>query len=152
MPRSTADTNVTSTTAVTTTGDTKIIVALIAWGVLFAIIGREIEQIQGTAPKVGSPQNASQAITSSGRIIVGGFAAAALLSLLAHAGGPGRTFAVGLAAVTAISSMLVYGQPVWTELAYLTRSSPGATPTTPTASTAPTVGATNTTVALAQAA
>lgn len=57
----------------------------------------------------------------------GGTIAGVLLLSLSHIGAAGAEFAQGLAFVTAASSTLVFGGPVWTTLtgAFPTKNSPG---------------------------
>lgn len=121
--------------------DTRLIVALIGTATGFALIGHEIQQVSGAPPAQGNVQTANKVLSTGGRIILGGFAAAALLALLSHAGEAGRQFSVGLAVITAATSMLVYGGPVWSALGRAVGNAPGAQPTTPTRSTTPTQGA-----------
>ena len=102
--------------------------------VVFALIGNEIK-IAKHPPDPKNPAGpAASVLTESGTIIFGGFTAAAALTLLSHAGEGGRQFAVGLAAVTMLTSVLVYGGPVWKALGAATgQSKPtrGSSPTTP---------------------
>lgn len=143
---------------ITTRPDTRLILALMTFAVAFALAGKELEPSTTTQSEVGTPAvtipGASGGVGGA-RIILGGFAAATLLTLLSHAGEPGRQFAVGLAVLTCVSSMLVYGQPVWAAISKLSAAGPGGTPsasTTPTTPTTPTQGTVATSVALAQAA
>ena len=120
-----------ASTTVSKTGGREVF-GFMSVAVVFAIIGNEIKvakspakQATGAVPSI---------LTDSGAIIFGGFTAAAALTLLSHAGEGGRQFAVGLAAVTMLSSMLVYGGPVWEALGNATgrsKSTSGSKPTAP---------------------
>ena len=94
--------------------------------VVFALIGNEIRQA-----KHGKGTTSPGTLSESGVIIFGGFTAAAALTLISHAGDGGRQFAVGLAAVTMVSSVLVYGGDVWKALGAATGQAKRSTPTTP---------------------
>ena len=116
-----------TSTTVSKTGGREVF-GFMSVAVVFAIIGNEIKVAKSPAKKVPT------ILTDSGAIIFGGFTAAAALTLLSHAGEGGRQFAVGLAAVTMLSSMLVYGGPVWEALGTATgrsKSTSGSTPTAP---------------------
>jgi hypothetical protein len=108
-----------------------------AFATAFSLAGNELKMIEGAkslSSAVGGP------ITEGGRIIIGGTFATAILLMISHAGDAGRTFAVGVAAIAALSSTLVYGAPVWNALNTLFKSTPtkpltgGTTPTTALAS------------------
>ena len=121
-----------ASTTVSKTGGREVF-GFMSVAVVFAIIGNEIKVAK--SPAKAATGAVPSVLTDSGAIIFGGFTAAAALTLLSHAGEGGRQFAVGLAAVTMLSSMLVYGGPVWEALATATgRSKPtrGTTPTAPT--------------------
>ena len=131
------------------TSSSRTIFGLMVFAVGFALIGNEVQILSKKTPKaaattVGAVSQAGSTITSSGRIILGGFFATSILVLLSHAGDPGKQFAVGLAGITALSSVLIKGGAVWGAA----NSAFGSTPTSPlsTASggTSPT-GATSTT-------
>lgn len=127
-----------STTTVAVQGDTRLIVALVGAATGFALISHEIQQVSGTSVAGAPKPTSTHALSTGGRIILGGFAATALLALLSHAGDPGRQLAVGLAVITAATSLLVYGGPVWKALANVVGNQPGAQPTRPTKPTQPT--------------
>lgn len=115
--------------------DTRTIVGLIGFSVLFAIAGQQLAAVKGPQLLSASP-SPNKLATTGGKTIIGGFAAATILSLLAHAGTPGREFAVGLAVITCVTSVLVYGSPVWEEVAALVGHP--TKPATPTGNTTPT--------------
>ena len=127
-----------STSRSSPTQGSRTIVGLMFFAVSFSLIGNELKT------KAGNP------ITTGSKIILGGVAATALLTLLSHAGENGRQFAVGLALVTTASSVLVFGGPVWTAGNSLFGSKP-TTATSSTTATKPTSG-TATATALAKAA
>jgi formate hydrogenlyase subunit 3/multisubunit Na+/H+ antiporter MnhD subunit len=143
------------TTTTTPAAGGKTIFSLMFFAIGFSLLGNEIKVAKEAKPLVGDgPANplatgtgaVVHGITVSGRIILGGFFATTLLIMLSHAGNPGREWAVGLASVTTVASVFVYGGPVWTEANKLF----GSTPTTPLASTSATAptsttGATTTT-------
>lgn len=136
----------TSTSRSSPTSNSRTIVGLMFFAVTFALIGNEIKQGKGGTQTGGL-------VTEGSKIILGGVFATAILTLISHAGEPGKQFAVGLAVVTTATSMLVYGGPVWSAAGNIFGSS---TPTNPTAATAPTTATspthgTATGVALAQA-
>ena len=115
--------------------DTRTIVGLIGFSVIFAIAGQQLAAVQG--PQLLSAKPAPNKLaTTGGKTIIGGFAAATILSLLAHAGTPGREFAVGLAVITCVTSVLVFGSPVWEEVAALVGHP--TKPAAPTGNTTPT--------------
>jgi hypothetical protein len=118
--------------------------------VVFALIGNEIEHINGDSPPATG--KSTDGVTSAGRIIIGGTIAATLLTLLSHAGPPGRQAAFGLATITFVTATLVYGGPVWNALASTVGNAPGGIPTTSTTPTTPTQGAVATTAALSNVA
>ena len=102
------------------TNGARTIFGFLGVAVIFALIGNEIKPTAKTAPGV---------LTDSGAIIFGGFTAAAALTLISHAGEGGNQLAVGLAAVTMVSSVLVYGGPVWKALGNIAGSSKPTKPT-----------------------
>ena len=130
-----------STSFVSQTNGGRTIFGLLAFATLFSVVGNEIAAVQ-KAKSV--PQAVNSFVTEGGRIIVGGTLATAFLLLVSHAGRGGETFAVGLALVTAASSMLVFGAPVWRELNTAFGTS-GTTPAGLTPTVAPTTGAPSTT-------
>lgn len=137
------------TTQTTNTAGGRTIFALMFFAIGFSLLGNEIKVAQAR-PLVGDgPPNplattgVTGGITTSGRIILGGFFATTLLIMLSHAGNPGREWAVGLAGVTMVASVFVYGGPVWSEANKLFSSTP-TTPLASTSATAPT-GTTTTT-------
>lgn len=115
-----------STTRTEATQGSGTIVALMGITVLFALIGNEVKNLEGT-PSEGNATVAGTVVTSGGKILIGGTVATALLALLTHAGNGGRQFAVGLALVSMTTATLVYGGPVWDAL----NKTFGSTPTTP---------------------
>lgn len=141
--------------AITQTTDApggRTIFALMFFAVGFSLLGNEIKVAQAAKPYTGDgpanplatgPSAVAGGITTAGRIILGGFFATTLLIMLSHAGNPGREWAVGLAGVTMVAAVFVYGGPVWSEANKLF----GSTPTTPLASTSATAptGTTTTT-------
>jgi len=108
------------------------IVGFMGIAVIFAVIGNEIQHPKPAgASKTGNV--AGSAFTRDTTIILGGFTGAAVLSIVAKAGDAGQQFAVGLAAVTMVSSMIVYGAPVWKAVSRATGGAARAsTPTNPT--------------------
>ena len=124
------------TSTITEDANSRIIFALMSFAVLFSLVGNEIKAVNN--PQTGS----TGVVTVAGRIILGGFFATSLLVLVSHAGEPGRKIGVGLATVATLSSVLVYGKPVWDSANTLF----GSKPTTALGPTAATV-ATDTTLA-----
>jgi hypothetical protein len=129
----------------------RTVTGLMVFAIGFALIGNEIninEKNKG-APSVAP-------ITEGAKIIIGGIIATSFLTLISHAGDTGRELAVGLALVTAATSLLVFGGTpsnpggVWRAIEKVVSSTP-TTPTGSTAATKPTTG-TATTAALVQAA
>lgn len=131
----------TTTSSSKPAADSRLIFALMLWAGGFAFVGNEItrnangQSVSPTKPDPGM------------KIIIGTFAATAVLSLVSKAGDPGRQFAVGLATVAVVTSTLVYGAPVWKLLNAVvggtTGTGPGQTPTkasTPTGSASVTRG------------
>lgn len=111
----------TSSSRVFDTESGRLIGGLMFFAVGFSLAGHEIQSLGKGQAKQGGLNGPT--------IIIGGFAATAVLTLVSHAGEGGRQFAVGLALVTTVSSLLVYGGPVWKGLSNLY----GSKPTTPTA-------------------
>lgn len=145
------------TTTVELQGDTRLIVALIGTATGFALVSHEIRLVMPVAPGQSAPTTSTDitGLSTGGRIIVGGFAAAALLSLLAKAGDAGRQLAVGLAVITAAAVLLTQINPVWSTLTRIVGGAPGATPTgstTPTQPTQPTSAARGAVIVATQAA
>jgi hypothetical protein len=131
--------------------DSRLIFALMAWTGIFALVGHEIDENNSvvipnatTSATTSATGTSLISLTSSGgvaggaKIILGVFAGAALLSMLAHAGDAGRQWAIGLAVIAAVTSTLVKGKPVWDLISRLEGAGPGGTPTgktTPTTQT-----------------
>lgn len=159
------------------TNSARTVFGLMGFAVIFSLIGNEVAIAQGPPNKPGQlgygaaivPVNqqtgqplgggtlgkspAGVGFGTGAVIIIGGFVAAALLVALSGAGEAGRKFSVGLASVSATTSVLVYGGPAWGALNRIVNGkATGAT--TPTANTgattpsAPTSG-TDTIVAVA---
>ena len=104
------------------------IAGLMAWSVMFALFGNEVNTLESkssTTKKVTGP------ITEGGKIIIGGTIGTAILLMISHAGPGGQQLATGLALVTAVSSMLVWGKPVFG----LLDKAFGSTPTAPVSTT-----------------
>jgi len=138
------------------TSSSRTIFGLMVFAVGFALIGNEI-QILGkknatnqsatnlnihtptgsAAPSTSIVNQAGATITSSGRIILGGFFATALLVMLSHAGDPGKQVAVGLAGITALSSVLIKGGAVWSAANSAFGAGAGAVVTGGTSSSGP---------------
>jgi hypothetical protein len=136
------------------TNNARTVAGLMGIAVLFSLIGNEVKasanpnSVQGKSPDIG--------VTTSARIIIGGFIAAGILVGISGAGEAGRKFAVGLATVSAVTATLVYGGPVWNALSGIVGGTPtGSTgntsPSSATGAIAPTSGVA-TVVALGQAA
>jgi hypothetical protein len=98
------------------------VVGLMAFAVIFSVIGQELKAKQG-----GAKPGSTTGLSGPAKTILGGTIATALLSFLAEAGSTGEQLGVGLAAVTAVTAMLVTGAPVWDGI----RNIFGASPTTP---------------------
>lgn len=158
-----------ATTVTSPNNSARTVVGLIGFAVLFSLIGNEVQIAQSAPPKPGQTGYGvvpiGGTVTASGQavggkfangldkgavILIGGFVAAALLTALSGAGDAGRRFSVGLATVTAVSSALVYGGPVWGALNNIVGGKP-STPTGATGATTPTQG-TATVVALSNVA
>ena len=104
------------------------IAGLMAWSVMFALFGNEVNTLESkssTTKKVTGP------ITEGGKIIIGGTIGTAILLMISHAGPGGQQLATGLALVTAVSSMLIWGKPVFG----LLDKAFGSTPTAPVSTT-----------------
>jgi len=104
------------------------IAGLMAWSVMFALFGNEVNTLESkssTTKKVTGP------ITEGGKIIIGGTIGTAILLMISHAGPGGQQLATGLALVTAVSSMLIWGKPVFG----LLEKAFGSTPTAPVSTT-----------------
>jgi hypothetical protein len=97
--------------------------------IIFSVIGAEIN------PKASV---AGKAFSEPFLIIGGGTIAAVILSLIADAGNTGRQFAVGIAGLACVTSVLVNGAPVWKAI----NGFIGGTPTGSTGATKPTSGQT----------
>lgn len=142
----------TSRSVTSPTNSARTVAGLMGISVLFALIGNEIN----TGTNGGKPKKLANGMDKGATIIIGGFIAAGLLTALTGAGEAGRKFAVGLAGVTAATTVLVYGKPVWDVISVMvggkaTGGTGGTKATGATTATAPTHG-TATGVALAQAA
>lgn len=81
------------------------IVTFMAFTVVFALIGHTVKKKKGTA-KSGSDVT----------ILLGGVFAATLLTLLADLGDEGAAWAVGLSEISLLTSVLVNGGPVFSEI------------------------------------
>lgn len=81
------------------------IVTFMAFTVVFALIGHTVKAKKGTA-KTGSDVT----------IILGGVFAATLLTLLADLGAEGAAWAIGLSEISLLSSVLLNGAPVFSEI------------------------------------
>lgn len=112
------------------------IAGLMGVAVVFSLVGNEIK----AAGQKGSSTGGE--ITVAGKIILGGFLATGLLVLVSEAGDPGRQLGIGLATVTVLTSLLVYGGPVWDKLNALfgghTTGATGSTATTVARAASPT--------------
>ena len=127
---------------------------LMAFTVAFSLVGNEVRTLEkigpaaGVAaiavPPVGAAIVGAGIITTGGRIIIGGFAATSFLVLLAEAGDTGRKTAVGIATIAALSSMLIFGAPVWQLMSKIFGSKP-TTPLGTTTANAPPTGNTGST-------
>ncbi len=104
------------------------IAGLMAWAAMFALVGNEV-----TAAEKGGPADylVKAPVVGGAKIIVGGTIGTAALLMISHAGTAGQELATGLALVTAVSSMIIWGKPVFG----LLQSAFGAKPTTPLKST-----------------
>jgi hypothetical protein len=129
-----------SSSRIVDTESGRLIFGLMFFATGFSLVGIELTEHQG----------AGKLVLSGPQVILGGFTGATILTLLSHAGEGGRQFAVGLATVTMVSSVLVFGAPVWKGLSNLLGSKP-TTPLAESSATTPTHG-TATGKALAQAA
>jgi hypothetical protein len=111
---------------------TRKVVGLMAFAVIFSVVGLELKRNQQgqSAPSQGA------GLSGPAKIILGGTIATALLSFLAEAGAAGEQIGVGLAGITAVTAMLVTGGPVWTGIGNLFGGAQGATPTGQTGATA----------------
>jgi hypothetical protein len=118
------------------------IAGLMAWSVMFALVGNEI-----TVTKTGSATaKITSPITEGGKIILGGTLGTAFLLMISHAGSGGQQLATGLALLTAVSSMVVWGKPVFSEMSNLFGTTkPTAPLTTTTLNTSPTPATTGAT-------
>jgi len=158
-------------TVTSPTNSARSVVGLMGFAVIFSLIGDEIAIAQGPPNQPGQKgygvslvpvnQQTGQplgggALGTGAVIIIGGFVAAALLVALTGAGEAGRKFAVGLAGVTAATSVLVYGGPAWASLNRIVNgNATGSTnPTGNAGNTAPTTAThgTDTVVALSNVA
>ncbi len=92
----------TTTSYSAATRPTQSVVTFMGMTVIVSIIGAEVGVARGTLA-------GGNFISKPVEIIIGGTVATIVLSLIAKAGEPGQQFAVGLALVTFISALLVYG-------------------------------------------
>lgn len=125
-----------ATTNVSNRNGGRTIFGLIAFATVFSLVGNEIKTVTAAPTTTGA---VTGFVTEGGKIIIGGTLATAFLLLISHAGEGGQELAVGLSLVTAVSSMLVFGAPVWDLISKTLGSKPTvplATTTTPTATTA----------------
>lgn len=115
------------------------IVLLMAFTIIFAVIGEEIKINKTQNPNTPNPG----AFGGPVKIFLGGAVAGTLLIALAHAGDAGSQFAQGLALVSAATAILVDGGPVWNYLnGVVGKNAPPTTPTAPitaTPTTTPTI-------------
>jgi hypothetical protein len=81
------------------------IITFMAFTVVFSLVGHTVKVKKGTA-KSGSDVT----------ILLGGVFAATLLTLLADLGSEGAAWAVGLSEVSLLSSVLINGAPVFTQI------------------------------------
>jgi hypothetical protein len=138
-PSSTASAPPSSSTSTRTTVPEggRLVVGLMVTSAGFAIGTNAVRHAQGAAVPVGDA-----------RILLGGSVATVALVMLTHGGDAARSFAVGLALVTAVTSMLVFGGPVWETLGkYIgsTKPSPPTGSTSPSTPSTPTSGTSATT-------
>lgn len=124
-----------ATTTTQPTNNARTVAGLMAIAVAFSLLGNEIKVANGA-----SKDKLSSGLSKGATIIVGGFIAGGLLIGVSGAGEAGRKFSVGLATVVAVTSLLVYGKPVWDGISNVV----GGTPTTPTGATAATANTTPT--------
>jgi hypothetical protein len=113
---------------VTDQGGARLIVPLMAVAVSIVLVGHTVEPTKASKldPHVGDAQ-----------ILLGGIAATVILTLLAMAGDVGATFAKGVAAITLLSSVVIYGGPLSAHLQsavapQVAKNAKAAKPTTPT--------------------
>lgn len=99
--------------------DQRMIGVFMAFAVIFALVGKAT---RGTGSQVAG----------DAKVILGGTIGAVLLSLLAEAGEGAAGFAKGLAGITLLSSVFINGQPVFSEVSRLSKST-GTLRTTTTA-------------------
>jgi len=115
------------------------IVGLMAWSAMFALVGNEINTVQAGKGVSGAAKDVTTPITEGGKIIIGGTVGTAFLLMLSHAGTGGQELATGLALITAVSSMIIWGKPVFGLLSNTFSSKP-TTPISTSLNTVPTVG------------
>ena len=97
--------------------DQRQIVAFMAFAVAFGVIGHTMKSKTSGGTTAGADV----------KIILAGAVGTVLLVLLSEAGQGGETFAKGLAALTLISSVLVNGSPLFSDISK-EFSSAGKTP------------------------
>lgn len=127
----------TSSTTRSVPNASRKVVGLMAFAVLFSVIGEEIKAVKATNSKT-----APGTFTGPAKIILGGTIATAILSFAAETGSTGQQFAVGLAAVTAGTAMLIEGGPVWSLLNKFFGSTPTGSTTNANTGQSPQTGAT----------
>ena len=123
-----------SSVNLTPTAGSRTIFGLMAFAVLFSLVGNEIKSFQSV------PTASKNPVSTGVRIIIGGFAGSMVLILVSKAGEPGRKFAVGTASVVTVAAVFVYGGPVWKALAGVFGSQPTKPTGATTGGTSPTTG------------
>ena len=100
--------------------EARTIVPLVAFATGIALVGHTLEPAKSKAsPHVGDAQ-----------ILLGGTAAAVILTLVSTAGTPGDKFAKGIAVILLLSSIALYATPVTTALSKVTGQATGNPNTT----------------------
>lgn len=105
-----ANANSSTTTVVSIGGSQKQIVALMAMGMVFSLIGAEITKAKNSQ---SVEKKATGALSEPVVILVGGTIATALLMFIAEMGPTGALIGKGLAGVSCATGVLVNGGPVW---------------------------------------
>lgn len=95
--------------AATFSDPSRKIVTFMAFTVVFSLVGSTVRRRRSTASSVLGTGN-------DVKIILGGTAATVLLTLLSDLGDAGAAWAVGLAEISLLTSVLVNGAPVFSEL------------------------------------
>lgn len=106
--------------------DQRKIMGLMAFAVIFSLIGDEIDKAEG--PDQTNAQ-AEGFFSSGAKIILGGMIATGILMFVAEFGSGGAQLSQGLAGTAAVAAMFVKGGPVWKGISNLM----GGTASTPTA-------------------